>query len=314
LYPFEVADYLAERCPEGKKISMCEVLYRMKNHIEEPPKCLVCGAPAEFIKFSRGYKNYCSKKCLYTKEGQKIRMEKVKHTVSERYNGGVPCDNMYQTEYAKRKLKATMVERYGVDNPLKSKEIRDKLVKTCLEKYGTVNGGGSKEAIEKIKQTCRDKYGVDWAAQSPIIQKRIYGSMMDHGKVSKLEMKFYDFLLTIYDKDDIDQQHKDDNYPFFCDFYIKSKKQYIELNGFWTHGEHPFDKTNKDDLDRLERLKQKAASSESNIYNVAIYVWTDLDVKKIDVAKSNNLNFIAIYGNEIDEVIKVYKEFNDERS
>lgn len=35
---------------------------------------------------------------------------------------------------------------------------------------------------------------------------------------------------------DVEQQHKDEDYPWMCDFYVPSKKMYIELNCSWTHG------------------------------------------------------------------------------
>lgn len=37
------------------------------------------------------------------------------------------------------------------------------------------------------------------------------------------------------------------------------------------------------------------SAKTSNYYKNAIYTWTDLDVRKVKIAKENNLNFVAIY-------------------
>ena len=59
-----------------------------------------------------------------------------------------------------------------------------------------------------------------------------------------------------------------DLYPFHCDFYIPSLNLYIEYNGSWTHGKHPFDSLSKEDQNRLKEMKAKAVNSK--YYNNAI--------------------------------------------
>ena len=78
-------------------------------------------------------------------------------------------------------------------------------------------------------------------------------------------------------------------YPFQCDFYVKSQDMFIEVNGNWTHGDHPFDSNNEDDLKTLKEWEEKAKTSK--YYQNAIYTWTDLDVRKQNFAKENNLNY-----------------------
>ena len=102
------------------------------------------------------------------------------------------------------------------------------------------------------------------------------------------------YKLENYDKDDIIRQYFDkDRYPYKCDFYIKSEDKFIEVHGNWTHGKHPFDENNKEDIKILELWKEKAKTSD--FYKNAIYQWTDLDVRKKKTAENNNLNFEAIY-------------------
>lgn len=111
---------------------------------------------------------------------------------------------------------------------------------------------------------------------------------------TSIEIEYYKYLLSIYDKDDIIRQYFDkDRYPYKCDFYIKSEDKFIEVHGNWTHGKHPFDENNKEDIKILELWKEKAKTSD--FYKNAIYQWTDLDVRKKKTAENNNLNFEAIY-------------------
>lgn len=107
------------------------------------------------------------------------------------------------------------------------------------------------------------------------------------------EEQYYEYLLSIYSKEDIVRQYKSLTYPFACDFYIKSEDKYIECNFNWTHGPHPFDEYNNGDIQLLEKWKSK--STGKNYYSQAIYVWTDLDVRKRQIASQNKLNIEFIY-------------------
>ena len=46
-------------------------------------------------------------------------------------------------------------------------------------------------------------------------------------------------------------------FEFFCDFYIEDIDTWIEFNGFMTHGGHPFDENNLDDINKLNIWKTK---------------------------------------------------------
>ena len=117
---------------------------------------------------------------------------------------------------------------------------------------------------------------------------------------SKDEDYIYDKLVEFFGKDNVDRQHKTDDYPFFCDFFILSLQLYIEYQGSWTHGFHPYDATSLIDKLQIEKWQTKAndvtrKNKKHNFYKQAIYVWTDLDVRKRTIAKSNNLNFLEFF-------------------
>ena len=68
---------------------------------------------------------------------------------------------------------------------------------------------------------------------------------------------------------------------------------FIEVNKHWTHGGHPFNEKDLNDISKLEDWEEKAKISK--FYRNAIYVWTDLDIRKQKYAKENNLNYKVIY-------------------
>lgn len=71
---------------------------------------------------------------------------------------------------------------------------------------------------------------------------------------------------------------------------------YIEYNGSHYHHGHPFNTLDENDKKELERLQN--LSDDKNQYNKIIYTWTDLDVRKRNTAKENNLNFIEFWSIE----------------
>ena len=155
------------------------------------------------------------------------------------------------------------------------RQIADKTSSTNKAKYGKI----------KIENP---QYFTDWRklVSDRMRQNNTYGT-------SSEEEKMYRELLSKYDEDNIKRQYSDSRYPFDCDFYIVSEDLFIELNKHWTHGGHPFDDKSLDDIYQLECWQEKAVNSP--FYRNAIYVWTDLDVRKLKKAKENHLNYKVIY-------------------
>lgn len=116
--------------------------------------------------------------------------------------------------------------------------------------------------------------------------------------MSKSEKLVLENLKSLFPMEDIIYLYNEDpRYPFECDFYIKSKDLFIEVQGNWTHGDHPFDPTNEEDLKLVRKWEEK--SQTSTYYKNAIKVWTISDPLKTKTAKENNLNYITIYNDEL---------------
>ena len=264
-------------------------------------------------------------KRIQEKRKQKIDeiKEKTKRTLLERYG-----DSHYNN---RNKCRQTCLEKYGVDNPMSLDSVRDKIKETNIKRYGVEWSAQNKEINqktintqikkyggvfnpEKVKKTNIEKYGVEKPFMSSDIQnkirdkkdiilqkvnntKRINGTFNSSSteKVSKT------LLIEKFGIDNVIEQYKSDLYPFYCDFYIKNLDLYIECNYHWTHGGHIFNKDNNDDIEKLNKWKQK----NTKFYNNAIDVWTKRDQLKIKTAKDNNLNYKTFYS--LDE-LKQYLE------
>ena len=88
--------------------------------------------------------------------------------------------------------------------------------------------------------------------------------------------------------------NESEKYPFLCDFYLVDSDLYIELNIYWSHNDHYFDNSNKDDIKTLELWKQKAKEGHKQYQN-AINVWTNKDLQKRQTAIDNNLNYVVVW-------------------
>lgn len=156
------------------------------------------------------------------------------------------------------------------------------------------------EQLAKREKTCMEKYGVKSTLQLKFVQEQIYKTKQ-HNKTyskSKQEDETYFKLISLFGISDIIRQYKSEQYPFACDFYIKSIDTYIECNYHWTHGTHPFDINNKEDKLEYEKLLK----GNDRKYSATLGVWCNSDVKKLEYAKKNKLNYLMFYSP---------KEFND---
>lgn len=88
---------------------------------------------------------------------------------------GKPDPDPRKSKEAKEKRKRTLIEKYGVDNVQKIKEISLKTTETFRKKYGG-RGLGSKELAEITKNKLKEKYG------SENIMKTEYGKEMFRGE------------------------------------------------------------------------------------------------------------------------------------
>ena len=194
------------------------------------------------------------------------------------------------------------IKNYRVPCVLQSEYVKARLNEWIIAHGGTTNVFQTAYVKHKSRQKMNSKFGVDYSLQSPEIKSKYdFKSINAKGNetkkingtfnTSKIEEQAYMLLCEKFSQDDVIRQYKSEQYPFNCDFYIKSKDLYIECNFSWTHGGHWFDPTNKDDIKRLELMKSK----HSKYYDNAIETWTVRDTKKRETALKNQLNYVVFW-------------------
>lgn len=202
----------------------------------------------------------------------------------------------------------TNLKRYGVTNVLRSKEVLEKVsedrasgelarraAETKKQRYGDAHYNN----MEKNHQTKEARYGdPNYNNMDKMLQtKRVNNSF----NTSKPEEQLYEKLLQVYSEKDIIRQYKESRYPYNCDFYIKSKDLFIELNYHQSHGDHPYDPENAADqkLIAFWRSKQNTEGPQ-NQYWLYEKVFTRTDPEKLKCAKDNKLNYLIIYKNSLE--------------
>ena len=268
LYP-NIYYYIINRFNDSpNNVTLRENLTRIIYHIEKRPVCKLCGKEVSFNgkKKLNFFDNYCSCRCA-----------------------GIDTYNynslLGQQEYN--------LKHYGVKHNFQTKKFKEKRKQSLIEHFGSMDDF-QKYTENKGKETLKEHYGsLENAYKASHIKsdntKRIKGTF----NTSNPEEKGYKLLYNKFGFCDVKRQYKTKEYPFACDFYVKSLDLYIEFNFHWTHGGHKFDPNDKDDVDKLNIWKEKSLTSK--FYKSALTVWTERDIKKFKYATENNLNYLAFY-------------------
>lgn len=308
-----------------------EILFRIKYDIHRN-YCVICGKPTYFKginnykKTGKLYSDFCSPKCSMNSNSTK---EAYKRTCLKKYGvdnsmkskevinkGKETCKKKYGyvrasllKEY-QDKAKFTNLNKYGTEVPLQNKEINKKWHNTCYEKYGSSSPLGNKEIHTKTKETTYRKYGVRCVLQTKeniekllseeTKRKRYFTLKKNHTfNTSKPEEVIYKELIEEFGINDIVREYnKDKRYPWRCDFYIKSKDLFIEVQGYYTHNKHQFNPNSIEDQALVEQYKEKYGFNCQ-----AITIWTIKDVEKRTKAKENNLRYLELFNDDIRKIM-----------
>ena len=242
--------------------------------------------------------------------------EKAKKTNLEKFG----AESAMQNIVVSKKLSETLKKNF--QNIDWVKQNLEKRRKTCLEKYGYSHQSKvpeikiqkkikSQQTIlskhnsykEFYKSNLEKKYKTSYNEAEKLRQKKIYQTKKQNNSFNKSTPEKELLQLLLQKFPDTISQYRSDVYPFNCDFYIPSKDLYIEYQGSWTHGYKPFVKDNKECQEQLKSWKDKAIQKEKetgkrSFYSMAIYVWSNLDTRKREIAKENNLNYLEFFNKE----------------
>lgn len=301
--------YLLNRYNDS--LSIIETIHRIHNKIDIRPTCPTCGKPLLFLgKKNKLFRNHCSISCsgkdpnvMYLKQ----QTDKLKH------NGKLGWTISNSDPEKVQKRQDTMIKKYG---SIREGLNIDKMRETNIKKYGVDNPMKDPNFVMKKNKTMLNKYGSENTMLVPIIRDKVNKSKKQNWTIySKDENIIYDLLCDKFCQNDIIRQYTSDLYPFNCDFYIKSLDLYIEYQGSHFHNKRPYIGS-EEDFSEIELLKHKSQlvherynvpKNKKTQYDMVIYTWSDLDVRKRNIAKANNLNFIELWS--IEEVILFLKNY-----
>ena len=230
------------------------------------------------------------------KKSSDLHVQNIRKACLEKYgviNGGGAPEIL-------KKIKETNRKKFGSDWYLQTDDYKRK-TKEMLEQYGVTNVFQLKEVKDKIKQTNLKRYGVEHNMQNKEVRNKVDITKHKNGtfNTSKPEQEIKRLLEEKFPN--VQYQYKSEKYPFNCDFYIPELDLYIEFQGIWTHGKHPFSES-VEDLETLDKWKTESITSE--FYKNAIEVWTIKDVEKRKIALQNNINLLEFF--TIDEFMNWY--------
>lgn len=215
------------------------------------------------------------------------------------------------SDEVKEKRRQTMLYKYGVEHPNQNPEIKSRMqakkLATVQAKYGVSNAMmvpeiAAKSAIKR-QETMQLRYGASNSVQVDAIRNQIFEHRRQNHTMSssRVEEDLYALLLTVFDESDIDRNCiVDGRYPYHVDFYVKSRDLFIEMNGDKCHNRRWFDSENADDIHTVAVWEEKArrallSGKKHSRYTKYIEVWTGSDVKKREIARHNNLNYLVFW-------------------
>ena len=273
--------FLIEAANKYGECKPAQLAYRVKNDILVLPDCKGCGkqlTEKNFIDFTKGYREYCCQSCssrygpahealLKTIRSEEFKTNRKKKII-ERYG----TSSMISIN--RDKATKTSIERYGVDNPLKSDYAKQRKVETIIERYGVDNVWKHPAIQQKIKETLQGRYGVD----SPL-------KLVDWSKVqvTKGHQIIIDIIREIDQLTEIRVNDRKLIDPYELDVYLPEYNLAIEFNGLFWHSESA-GKTSSYHLDKTKSVEDKGVQ--------LIHVFEDEIRDKFSIVQSRIRNLM----------------------
>lgn len=290
------------------------------EHVSAIPICPTCKkVPLRFLKSKGRFQHHCCPSCAAK---DPITIERLETTNMTRHG----CK--HYNNHAKQEH--TMMERHGMKSALCKSSFREKGMETKERKYGSRTFNNPEKATrtskerygtgrnnQKVEETMEKRYGhktyllsdeINRMRNCPEIQRKIsIRKKKNHTfNTSMSEEECYSILVERFGQEDVCRQFSSELYPFNCDFYVPSLDLYIEFNGNWTHGRHPFDESNEDDIKTVAKWKERGGK----FYELAIHTWTIRDVNKRETAKKNGINYVEFWS--VDDLRTCVNKLNEE--
>jgi hypothetical protein len=176
------------------------------SHLKINVKCDICFKEKEIIwreyykSFINGNLYCCSSKCSQVKN---------KKTCLEKYG----VDNPTKSKEILLKREESNLVKYGVKYPNMLDSFKESVKKTCLEKYGVDNPTKNKEIYQKVKKTINDKYGNDIFFKTEYFKSNKNNYYRQYNNINFLNKRILELKRLNIDLISIDN---DNNYIINC--------------------------------------------------------------------------------------------------
>ncbi len=313
-------DYYKEifKYVEEDNITISERIWLFQHNLKETPKCQNCDKKVKFIKFYKGYRKYCSRKCAaeHTNKDEIIKNKRIKNMILCNYDDNkrksmTLLANKTKSQFSKEKNNEinekryiTNIEKYGVKNISQNEVIKEKISKKLKDILPIIKLEKSKKIIEDVGFKIVSIDDNEFTLICPHcnkefnIHRTLFNSRKRFGiticlncnpnnKNSDFENQVYQYIESIYNKNIIRQYKKLKKYEI--DIYLEDIKIGFECNGLWWHSEH-----------YKEKNYHKNKTSYFNELGIKIiHIWEDDWRLKSNIIKSRVKNILNITENTI---------------
>lgn len=182
---------------------------------------------------------------------------------------------------------------------IKCSNLSEEHIQSQLDKWNKKSQQEIKNMIELGKQTKITKYGDPFFNNmQKTYETKHKNDTFGKSLIEKKLIKWFTDNNFIFK-----YQYNTPEYPFNCDFYLPNYDLRIEIQGYFSHGLHPFNVNDKKDIKKLNEWK--SLSTTKSQYKSAIKTWTISDPLKRKTSKENNLNYLEIFSSDLDECVKI---------
>lgn len=253
--------------------SWSETIYCLLNKISEQPKCNICGKNLPFKNFNKGYRL-----CIHREKKSKPKLSVVKKEKIKK-------QRILLSPEERRRAKVAGYYKWWNSLSDEERKQHNKKVSDAVRKWSA-----TRTDEQKKEKTTKE-----------ILTKKRNGTL----NASSPEKRCFEYAKKLFPG--VSTQVISKYYPFHVDIFIEEIDTYIEYQGSWTHGGHPYNSNNVDDINLLNKWKEKG----TEYYLAAIDVWTRRDPIKRKTAKDNNLNWYECWTEKecYDLIDKLYEEY-----
>lgn len=273
--------------------------------------CPVCGVETMLLKMD--YKACAAKRKATCRQkygvDNPMQVDAVKALQKACVLDRFGVENVSQSDVVIQRRKQTNLMRYGATSYAGSQEGKSRIEATMLARYGTKNFMQSEAAkavipamVEKARRTQEERFGASHYAQSeeyrvnqPMYKQAELEAKRQHHtfNTSVCEDLLYERLVAVFGAGHVIRQYQDERYPYACDFYVKDRDLFIELNASWTHGGRWWQSDSF--WCRQQRDVWHGKAEVHAFYRQALDTWLVRDAAKRASAEAAGLNYLVFW-------------------